>query len=125
MGGELNPQGEGWYGLKRQQTVPHTLPLEILHLVRAVVGVRDPALSCEACQDWLPSYVDAEVGGLAVGQLYPLVKRHLDLCADCLEAYLEVLTLALVEEAGQLPKPGQFPAPDLSFLPPPDEEEGL
>lgn len=125
MVGEINPQGERWQELKEQQTLQHRLPVEVLHLVRAVVGVRDPALRCDECEDWLPSYVDAEMGGLTVVQIFPLVKRHLDLCPDCLEVYLEILTLALVEEAGQLPKPKQLPAPDLSFLPPPDEEEAL
>lgn len=93
------------------------VPSELLHLARAVTGVHDPAMSCEECQAWLPTYVDAEVGDLAVGQLYPEVKQHLDLCSQCEAEYLEMLELALAEEAGALPAPEEFPAPSLAFLP--------
>jgi hypothetical protein len=58
------------------------------------------------------------MGGLAAGQLYPQVKRHLDLCPDCEAVYLEMLELAVAEEAGELPAPDEFPAPDLAFLGP-------
>lgn len=95
---------------------PTTVPDELLHLARAVAGVHDPAMSCDECQAWLPTYVDAEIGGLAVGQLYPDVKRHLDLCPVCEAEYLEMLELALAEDAGELPVPERFPVPDLAFL---------
>jgi hypothetical protein len=97
---------------------PATVPAELLHLARAVAGVHDQTITCEKCQAQLPSYVDAEVGGLPVGQYYPQVKRHLDLCADCEVEYLEILELALVEDAGELPVPRMMPTPVLSFLPP-------
>jgi len=97
---------------------PTVAPEDLLHLVRAVAGARDPAMACEECQAWLPSYVDAEIGGLAAGQLYPRVKRHLDLCPDCEVVYLEMLELAMAEEAGELPVPEEFPIPDLAFLGP-------
>jgi hypothetical protein len=94
-----------------------TVPAELLHLARAVAGVHDQTIMCEDCRPQLPSYVDAEIGGLPVEQLYPQVKRHLDLCADCEGEYLEMLELALVEDARELPVPIMVPAPDLSFLP--------
>jgi hypothetical protein len=97
---------------------PTTVPGELLHLARAVAGVLDQAMTCEECQAQLPSYVDVEIGGLPVGQLYPQVKRHLDLCAECQAEYLEMLELALVEDAGELPVPRMIPIPDLGFLPP-------
>jgi len=97
---------------------PHTVPDELLHLARAVAGVHDPAMTCDECCAQLPAYVDAEVGGLAAGQSYPEVKRHLDLCSECAAEYLDMLKLALAEDAGELPIPGGFPAPDLAFLPP-------
>jgi hypothetical protein len=110
-----------WQRLKNRlaDLDPTTVPAELLHLARAVAGARDQAITCEECRAWLPSYVDAEIGGLPVGQLYPQVKRHLDLCADCQAEYLEMLELALVEDAGELPVPEALPAPDLSFLPSP------
>ena len=97
---------------------PHAVPDDLLHLIRAVTGARDPALTCEECQAWLPSYVDAEVGGLAVGQLYPHIKRHLELCTTCEAVYLEMLELAEAEEAGILPSFDESPEPDLAFLGP-------
>ena len=110
----------GWQRLKNRLIGlnPTTVPDELLHLARAVTGVHDQTVTCEECRAQLLFYVDAEVGGLAVGQLYPQVKRHLDLCADCGAEYLEMLELALVEDAGELPVPEALPAPDLSFLPP-------
>jgi hypothetical protein len=94
------------------------LPEEVLDLARAVAGVRDTAMPCEECRSWLPTYVDAEVGGLAAGEKYPAVKRHLSLCPDCEAEYLAMLELAMVEDAGELLAPEELPAPDLTFLPP-------
>lgn len=109
-----------WQRLKNRlaRLDPTTVPDELLHLARAVAGVHDQTITCEECRAQLPSYVDAEVGGLAVGQLYPQVKHHLDLCLDCEMEYLEMLELALIEDAGELPVPETLPAPVLSFLPP-------
>jgi hypothetical protein len=97
---------------------PAGMPDDLLHLARAMAGVDDPNMTCEACQSWLPSYVDAEIGGLPAAQEYPQVKRHLDLCADCEAEYVEMLELALAEDAGELPMPEHFPTPNLGFLPP-------
>ena len=110
----------GWQRLKNRLAGldPATVPGELLHLARAVAGVHDRTITCEKCQAQLPSYVDAEVGGLPVGQYYPQVKRHLDLCADCEVEYLEMLELALVEDAGELPVSRMIPTPVLGFLPP-------
>lgn len=91
---------------------------EVLHLVRAVAGVADPVMTCDECEDWLPSYVDAEIGGLSVGKRYPKVKRHLDLCTDCSTDYLQMLEWALEEEAIESHSVARIPTPNLSFLPP-------
>lgn len=108
------------------------IPAEVLHLARAVAGVEDPVMTCETCQEWLPTYVDDEISGLDVATLHPDVKRHLDLCADCAPEYLEMLDWGLAEEAGWQSAPASVaandtawapaaasaPMPDLSFLPP-------
>jgi len=73
-------------------------------------------MTCEIYQSWLATYIDAEVDGLDVATLYPDVQHHLELCFNCAQIYLDILKLALVEEAGELPTPDLFPAPDLSFL---------
>ncbi|HZQ08036.1 MAG TPA: hypothetical protein VFD70_15745 [Anaerolineae bacterium] len=64
----------------------------------------------------LPEYIDAEVVGVNVAQLYPDVKRHLDQCDRCAEEYAALLDTALAEARGQLPRPTVLPQPDLAFL---------
>jgi len=94
------------------------VPQEVLHLVRAVAGVEDSGMTCEACEASLLSYVDDEIGGLDVARLYPDVKRHLDLCADCMNEYVQMLEWGLAEDAEWQPVDVPIPTPDLSFLPP-------
>lgn len=96
---------------------PAMIPDELLNLARAMTSVEAPEVSCEACQAWLPSYVDAEIAGLPAAEEYPAVQRHLNLCADCEAEYLAMLELAVAEEAGELPVPERFPEPNLGFLP--------
>lgn len=86
-------------------------------LVSAVLGLPDLNLGCNECQGWLPAYVDAEVGNTSDTSPYHEVKRHLLLCASCMDIYLTLLELALVGEEGHLPDPSHYPEPDLSFLP--------
>jgi hypothetical protein len=109
-----------WARLRDRLTGPDPadVPDDLLHLARAVAGVEDPNMTCEECQAWLPSYADAEVGDLAAAELYPEVKRHLDLCANCEAEYVAMLELALAEDAGELPMPERFPVLNLSFLSP-------
>ena len=79
------------------------IPPEVLHLVRVVADVEDTVMTCEACQMSLLSYVDDEIGGLDVARLYPDVKRHLDLCSDCMKEYVEMLEWGLAEDAAWQP----------------------
>lgn len=92
-------------------------PARDVPLVRAVLGLPDNRLSCEQCQTWLPSYVDAEIGGVAGEPRYRPVKHHLLLCSECTAIYLELLALTQVDEEDRLPQPEHYPEPDLSFLP--------
>lgn len=94
------------------------IPAGVLHLARVVAGVPDPEMTCEACQAWLPSYVDDEIGALPVQTLYPKVKRHLELCDECVVEYLEMRDWALLVDEGRLPQVVESAIPDLSFLPP-------
>jgi len=78
---------------------------ELLHFARAVTGIHDSVLNCDECRARLPTYVDDEVLNLPIVTLYPGVKRHLDLCTECETEYVEILRLALAEDAGELPTP--------------------
>jgi len=94
------------------------LPEELLHLARFMAQVPEPQMTHDECQEWLPNYIEAEIGGLVVGKLYPKVKRHLELCGECAADYIQMLEWAQEAESIQLPKGVQIPPPDLSFLPP-------
>ncbi len=100
------------------RTVPPTAKAEMfLHLIQAIAKVKHPLVTCTVCQTQLPSYVEAEVSGLAVSRMYPDVKQHLDLCnTDCVAWYLDMLEMTLLEDTGLLPTPKHIPRPDLTFL---------
>jgi hypothetical protein len=85
-------------------------------LVRAILGLPDDGLRCDECRAWLPTYVDAEIGGLSGGARHLPVKHHLLLCPGCATLYLELLELGLAEEQNSLPQLRRYPEPDLSFL---------
>lgn len=70
-------------------------------------SVRAP-LTCAACQERLPAYVEDEVAGAAVSALYADAARHLARCANCREQHDLLLELAQASLAGALP-----PAPSL------------
>lgn len=94
------------------------IPQEVLHLVRVVAGVQDSGMTCEACETSLLRYVDDEIGGLDVVRLYPDVKRHIDLCPDCMKEYVQLLEWGIAEDTAWQPVDVPIPTPDLSFLPP-------
>lgn len=107
-----------WQALTERLAQANGLPAGVASLVRAVIGRRDQAIVCEECRAELPSYVEAEVGGLPIGQRYPQVKHHLETCAECEAEYVIILQLALAEEAALSAAPARLPSPNLSFLPP-------
>lgn len=101
----------------RQRLKISAAPASVVHLARAVTGVEDPGLSHAEFQTRLPRYVADESSGLPVSQLYPDLKRHLDLYAICEAEYLDPLELAHLEASGALAVPPDIPELDLSFLP--------
>jgi hypothetical protein len=93
-----------------------TAPEDMIHIARAVAGADDPAIGHDQVQARLPDYVGDELAGLPLGRLHPDVKRHLDVCAACETAYLELLRLARIEAASAQAGPVEAPRPDLAFL---------
>lgn len=77
----------------------------------------DP-LAHDECLDALPQFVDDEIAGERVAEMYPDVKHHLDRCDSCAAEYAELLDGALAEQQELLPTPQTLPPPDLSFLAP-------
>lgn len=86
-------------------------------LARAVLSFPDNRMACHECLTDLPTYIEAELGGIAGRDEYRLLKRHILLCTGCSAVYLDLLRMALLEQSGQLFQPDHFPLPDLSFLP--------
>ncbi len=62
----------------------------------------EPGAACGRCLDELPLFVSDEVAGRAVDDVYPAVAEHLDLCPDCLQAYVTLSRLLqeALSEAG-------------------------
>lgn len=88
----------------------------VAHLF-AVLDSAESGMTCDECRSWLPVYVEAEVSGFAVTERYPDVRRHLDLCTNCEQEYIELLDSTLEEMAAEW-SAAPVPPPDLSFLPP-------
>ncbi len=91
---------------------------DLFRLQQALAGTRDTSLDCAAIETWLPGYIEDEIAGEAVAVKHPDIKRHLDLCPECELLYVELLEVALAEQAGALGASSSSPLPDLSFLPP-------
>lgn len=67
----------------------------------------------------LPEYVTALTLGGPPGADDPDVAAHLELCAACRGELEELLALTRAAYAGEIEPAAAYPAPDLSFLPPP------
>ena len=72
-------------------------------LLRLVLQTEDEELSCTACFELLPLYVDLDVSGQAPDVCLPLFRRHLVQCAVCREEYETVRELARREAEGRSP----------------------
>ena len=113
----MTEQDARWQALVERLKQANTLPAEVTGLVRAINGQPDRAIGCDECRAELPAYVEAETGGLPIGQKYPHIKHHLKGCAECEAEYVAILHLALADETATAPARATMPLPDLSFLP--------
>jgi predicted anti-sigma-YlaC factor YlaD len=78
-------------------------PRQLERLLRLVLRTEDEELSCTACFELLPVYVDLEVAGEAPEVRVPLFQRHLEQCAVCREEYETLRALARLEGEGRFP----------------------
>lgn len=76
---------------------------QVERLVRLLVRTEDEELSCSACFELLPLYVDLEVACEAPENRLPRFPRHLDQCGVCREEYETVAELTRLETEGRLP----------------------
>lgn len=91
------------------------VPPEIVHLARALAQFPAPGMTCAACQDELPAFVDAEMLGESGAGEYRGVEEHLDLCPACMSEYLGLLGIAWRLATDSSPRPTRVPPPALPF----------
>jgi hypothetical protein len=75
-------------------------PDRIERLLRLIARTEDEEISCTACFELLPQYVDVEVAGSRPEGQLPRLRQHLDQCAVCREEYETLLELARLEADG-------------------------
>ena len=56
---------------------------DVVKLVRVVAETHETEIGCDKCFEQLDSFADAELSGLEMKSVMPLVGDHLDKCADC------------------------------------------
>ncbi len=72
-------------------------------LARMAADTDEVELSCDEVLELLDRYLEMEARGEGAAVLFPLVKRHLDKCRDCLEEYQ---ALKRILKAAPLPPEG-------------------
>jgi hypothetical protein len=76
---------------------------QIERLLRLVARTEDEELSCSACFELLPQYVDLELSSESADVQLPLFRHHLEQCAVCREEYETLRELARLEAEGRSP----------------------
>ncbi len=56
---------------------------DVVKLVRVVAETREIEIGCEECFEQLDSFAEAELSRVDTSAAMPLVRDHLDMCADC------------------------------------------
>ena len=67
---------------------------DVVKLVRVAADTREIEIGCDECFERLDDFAEAELSGVDASAAMPLVRDHLDKCADCrgkFEALLRTL----------------------------------
>lgn len=80
-----------------------------------VLVTHDDPLACDACEQALDMYVEAQLAGHIDTNDWSTVAAHLDACVRCSETYALLYELRLAEARG--PVPASIPSFALDFLP--------
>ena len=67
-------------------------------------------------QDQLQAYAEAQLARVEDATEFQDVKRHLDSCIDCSEAYALLYETLWAEQQGTMSEPNHVPAPNVAFL---------
>jgi len=85
--------------LRRRLAEPGPWPQRFRRLAEAIAGA--PNLSCKECDDLLDLYVDEELQGRPVQEMYPPIWRHLHTCPQCREAHNLLADVLKLERRGE------------------------
>ena len=56
---------------------------DVVKLLRVVAETREVEIGCDECFERLDGFAEAELSGVDAGAAMPLVRDHIDKCADC------------------------------------------
>jgi len=73
-------------------------------------------ITCQACEERLPEYLQAEAEGVEVVAGWLDITLHLKTCSHCANEYKALQELISISMDDSSPVPIPFPTPDLSFL---------
>ncbi|HEU4493485.1 MAG TPA: hypothetical protein VFR69_04805 [Rubrobacteraceae bacterium] len=65
---------------------------DVVKLVRVVAETRELEIGCDECFERLDAFAEIELSGVDAGATMPLVRDHLDKCADCCSKFEALLT---------------------------------
>ena len=65
---------------------------DVVKLVRVVAETREIEIGCDECFEQLDSLAEAELSIMDASSAMPLVRDHLDKCADCRSKFEALLT---------------------------------
>jgi hypothetical protein len=65
---------------------------DVVKLVRVVAETRELEIGCDECFERLDVFAETELSGVDASAAMPLVRDHLDKCADCRSTFEALLT---------------------------------
>jgi hypothetical protein len=65
---------------------------DVVRLLRVVAETREIEIGCDECFERLDIFAETELSGVDVSAAMPLVRDHLDKCADCRSKFEALLT---------------------------------
>ena len=65
---------------------------DAVKLVRVVAETREIEIGCDECFERLDGFAEAELSGVDASAAMPLVRDHLDKCADCRSKFEALLS---------------------------------
>ncbi len=65
---------------------------DVVKLVRIIAETRELEIDCDECFERLDIFAETDLSGVDASAAMPLVRDHLDKCADCRSKFEALLT---------------------------------